>query len=280
MSVLRLYPQPVEQTPLKGLYLKLNLHRQAMDGDVLIYSNYIASVDGRISLRDADSGQFVVPEVIANKHDWRLYQELAAQSDVMITSARYFRQLAKGQAQDLLPVGQGEDYTDLLNWRRNQGMNVQPAIAIISNSLDIPVAALNKLHERDIYVFTTEQADATREETLKHCGAHIIHAGSSNGVDGKTLKQELANLGFRSAYMIAGPQVHATLIRSETLNRLFLTTYHTLLGGKEFHTFLQNELATPMSLELESLYLDTQPANQQMFAQYSLRYAQNQDLLP
>jgi len=271
MSVLRLYPEPQLQKPLEGLYLSLNLHRQAADGDVLIYSNYIASMDGRISLRDANSDQFVVPKAIANKRDWRLYQELAAQAGVTITSARYFRQLAQGQAQDLLPVGQGKDYADLLDWRHDQGLDFQPAVAIVSNSLDIPAAALDMVHGRDIYVFTTEQADPTWEMALKRHGAHVIHAGSAEGVDGGALRRKLAGLGFSSAYMIAGPQVHGTLIRAGALDRLFLTTHHTLLGGGAFHTILQGELAAPARLELKSLYLDAEPDNQQMFAQYSLR---------
>ncbi len=270
MSVLRLYPQPAAQVSLKGLYLELDLHRQAADGNVLIYSNYIASVDGRISLRDTNNGQFIVPEAIANKRDWRLYQELAAQADVMITSARYFRQLATGHAQDLLPIGQGEEYADLLDWRHNQGMNAQPAVAIISHSLDIPVAALDKIHERDIYVFTTEHADTVRALALKQHGAHIIHAGASGNVDGKALRRELAALGFRSAYMIAGSQVHATLIKAFALDRLFLTTRHTLLGGEAFHTILQHELIAPINLALESLYLDATLDSSQTFAQYFL----------
>jgi len=271
MSVLRLYPLPAGQTSLEGLYLGLNLHRQAADDDVLIYSNYIASMDGRISLRDTNTGQFIVPETIANKRDWRLYQELAAQAGVMITSARYFRQLAKGEAQDLLPVGQAPDYADLLDWRHAQGLDSQPAVAIVSNSLDIPAAALDVVYGRDIYVFTTEQADSKWEMALKRHGAHVIHAGGSEGVNGGTLRRQLAGLGFSSAYMIAGPQVHGTLIRAGALDRLFLTTHHTLLGGGAFHTILQGELAAPAQLELKSLYLDAEPENQQMFAQYSLR---------
>ncbi|MDQ6959507.1 MAG: dihydrofolate reductase family protein [Mariprofundaceae bacterium] len=269
MSVLRLYPTPQEQTLLEGLYLGLDLHRQAADGDVLIYSNYIASMDGRISLRDANSNQFIVPKTITNKRDWRLYQELAAQADVIITSARYFRQLAKGQAQDLLPVGKA--YADLLDWRHSQGLDSQPAIAIVSNSLDIPAAALDMVHGRDIYVFTTKQADPAWEMALKRHGAHVIHAGSSEGVDGGALRQRLAGLGFSSAYMIAGPQVHGTLIKAGALDRLFLTMHHTLLGGGAFHTILQGEIAVPSRLKLKSLYLDAEPDNQQMFAQYSLR---------
>ncbi|GMQ99748.1 MAG: hypothetical protein BMS9Abin18_0573 [Zetaproteobacteria bacterium] len=271
MSVLRLYPEPQLQKPLEGLYLSLNLHRQAADGDVLIYSNYIASIDGRISLRDANSDQFIVPKAIANKRDWRLYQELAAQADVMITSARYFRQLAQGQAQDLLPVGQGKDYADLLDWRREQGLDSQPAVAIVSNSLDIPAAALDMVHGRDIYVFTTEQVDPTWEMALKRHGAHVIHAGGAEGVNGGALRRKLAGLGFSSAYMIAGPQVHGTLIRAGALDRLFLTTHHTLLGGGAFHTILQGDLAASARLKLKSLYLDAESDNQQMFAQYSLR---------
>jgi len=269
MSVLRLYPLPAEQTPLEGLYLGLDLHRQAADGDVLIYSNYIASMDGRISLRDASSGQFVVPETITNKRDWRLYQELAAQADVIITSARYFRQLAKGQAQDLLPVGQA--YADLLDWRHSQGLDSQPAIAIVSNSLDIPVATLDMVHGRDVHIFTTEQAETSRKIALERHGAHVIYAGSTNeGVDGGVLRRQLAGLGFSSACMIAGPQVHGTLIKAGALDLLFLTTHCSLLGGNAFHTILQGELAVPSRFELKSLYLDAEPDNQQIFAQYSL----------
>lgn len=268
--MVRLHPAPREETPLAGLYLGLNLHRQAADGEVFIYSNYIASVDGRISLRDGGRGQCIVPEAITNKRDWRLYQELAAQSGVMITSARYFRQLARGEAQDLLPVGKSRDYADLPGWRRSEGLDAQPAVAIVSNSLDIPTKALDRVHDRDIYVFTTEQADPVREMALRRHGAHVIHAGSSEGVNGGTLRRKLAGLGFSSACMIAGPQVHGMLIRAGALDRLFLTTHHALLGGDAFHTILQGALPAPSRLELQSLYLDAELDSPQMFAQYSL----------
>jgi len=270
MSVLRLYPAPQEQRPIQGLYLELNLHRQAAAGEVLIYSNYIASMDGRISLRDAASGEFVVPASIANGRDWRLYQELAAQSDVMITSARYFRQLARGRAQDLLPIGREPAYRDLVAWRCAQGLEPQPAVAIVSASLDIPARALDMVHDRDIYVFTTECADPAWEKALKARGAHLVHAGGGEYVEGGALKRRLANLGFHSACMIAGPQVHATLIGERALDRLFLTMHGSLLGGSEYHTILQGDLAAPVRLELESLYLDAGPAGQQMFAQFIL----------
>lgn len=268
-SVLRLFPAPQEELPLEGLYLGLNLQRQAAEGDVLIYSNYITSLDGRIAIKNHDSGEFEVPNTIVNKRDWRLYQELAAQSDVMLTSARYFRQLEKGCAQDLLPVGPRDEYADVLDWRRTQGFADQPAVAILSNSLDIPPAVLGGITDRDIYVFTHEGAEPGKVAALGTQGVRVCIAGTSQ-VEGDLLKAQLAGFGFRSAYMIAGPQVHCTLLAAGALDRLFLTTYHRLLGGSEFHTMLGGNLPTSVRCELLSLYLDQAPGHPQSFAQFSL----------
>jgi len=45
----------------------------------------------------------MVPRAIANERDWRLFQELSAQADIFLTSGRYLREWAKGQAQEILP---------------------------------------------------------------------------------------------------------------------------------------------------------------------------------
>jgi len=266
-AVLRLFPAPQEELPLEGLYLGLNLHHRAAGGDVLIYSNYIASLDGRIAVRNTASGEFEVPEAIANKRDWRLYQELAAQADVMLTSARYFRQLEKGSAQDLLPVGTQDAYADVLDWRKSQGFAAQPAVAILSNSLDIPLAALAGIRERDIYVFTHAGVETGKVAALEARGVRVCIAGTSQ-VEGDVLKTQLAGFGFRSACMIAGPAVHRTLLAAGVLDRMFLTTHYSLLGGREFHTVLDNHLPSPVHLKLLSLYFD--PLQQQSFAQFSV----------
>ena len=87
MTVLQLYPPPQRKMSLNGLYLGLRLHREAVEGELFVYANFIASLDGRISLPDS-YGEQGVPSSLANKRDWRLYQELAAQADVMLTRAR------------------------------------------------------------------------------------------------------------------------------------------------------------------------------------------------
>jgi len=270
MSLLSLYPESGNKVELNKLYLKLNLHRQVADGDVLIYANYIASIDGRISLFHEASGEFEVPAAIANKRDWRLYQELAAQADVMITSARYFRQLAAGKAQDLLPVGQGPEYADLLDWRKEQGLRPQPDVVVISNSLDIPPSALDKLQDRRIFVLTGCHACPDRIKLLEKAGIRLF-VQKNGSVTGMDLKTWLIRSAYRSAYMIAGPEVHRTLIADRVLDRLFLTTHMCLLGGERFHTVLSDALESPARLYMMSLYLDQGEAESQLFAQYALQ---------
>ncbi len=259
MTVLQLYPAPQQEMALKGLYLCRQLQRQAALGDMLIYANYIASLDGRISLPDMHggaAGEQGVPAALANKRDWRLYQELAAQSDIMLTSARYFRQLAKGNAQDLLPVGTGEDYADLCAWRQAQGLTPQPDVAIVSASLDIPQAALEKVQDRRMLLLTTARAETAKIAALEAFGIKVMIAGE-HLVEGQQLKQALLAHGYRSAYMIAGPGLHTMLVQAGVLDYLFLTTRHMLLGGDDFSTMMQENLKHAVELELLSRYLDT-----------------------
>jgi len=265
----QLYPFSGNSKPLKGLYLSYQLHRRALAHDVFIYSNYIASLDGRIAVREQASGDYAVPAAIANLRDWRLYQELAAQADIMITSARYFRQLAKGCAQDLLPVGQGEAYDDLRCWREKEGLAPQADVMIVSSSLDIPLSSLSNLSDRKLWVVTTEQANPKQKEALQAMGVGILIAGEQR-VEGQKLREHLIELAYRSAYMIAGPQVHQTLLQANALNAMFLTTHLSLLGQDDFHTILQGNMS-PVSCALTSLYLDTE--GQQMFGQYSIMTA-------
>jgi len=223
---------------------------------MVMYSNYITSLDGRISLPDAH-GEQSVPATLANRRDWRLYQELAAQSDIMLTSARYFRQLAKGNAQDLLPVGAQAEYSDLRDWRSAQGLKAQPDVAIVSASLDIPEKALEKVQDRQVLVLSTERADDAKVAGLEALGIEVLICGRQR-VEGGLLKHTLVKHAYKSAYMIAGPALHATLISAGVLDYLFLTTRHMLLGGDDFSTIMQGNFGHVVELELLSRYHDNE----------------------
>ena len=255
--VTRLYPATGEEFPLEGLYLQHHLHLKGQPGTPFVYSNFITSLDGRIALGSSDSSTHTVPAATINPRDWRLYQELAGQADLLVTSGRYFRQCLTGEAQDQLPVGQQAEFGDIREWRLAQGLGEQPDIAILSGSLDIPLAALEPYRQRRILVITGEASDQTRVDALQASGIEVLRAGSSTVVDGSRMITQLAALGYRSIYAIAGPEVFYTLLGAKLINRLYLTVAQQLLGGEDFDTLTRGPLLTPaQGMSLVSLHHD------------------------
>ena len=257
-EILELYPATGEQHDLEGLYLSQNIRQQPGKEGVFIYSNFITSIDGRIGLPVAGKKTRQVPAATGNPRDWRLYQELATQADLLITSARYFRQSENSEAQDQLPVGSSGEFDDLREWRIKHGLKEQPDIAILSASLDIPVNALKAYRHRKVTIFTGQQADPDRCDTLlKNTHAEIVFCGSERNVDGALIRKHIKAQGYKFVYAIAGPSVHHTLAAGQALDRLYLTTVQKILGGREFDTIVWGDTFEPApSLSLASLYLD------------------------
>lgn len=243
---------------LNNLYLDQVISNCRDDGQPLIYSNYITSLDGRIALPGKGQSH-QVPEAIANPRDWRLFQELAAQADLLITSGRYFRQAAVAEAQSELPLGNSETFDDLRAWRLQQGLKPQPDIAIFSASLDIPAHSLDHYRNRQLYLFTGSAADPDKLEKLSAIPhVQVIFCGKDTGVDGSLVRDKLVELGYQRIYAIAGPSVLHTLINGNALDRLYLTTTHCLLGGTEFDTITWGtEFSPARAMPLRAMYLDT-----------------------
>ena len=256
-DLLQLYPLPTERLPLTGVYLDHPLHRIAASESGLVYSNFVTSLDGRIALPRPGKASHGVPPAISNARDWRLYQQLGAQADLLITSARYYRQYARGEAQDQLPVGPGEKFADLRQWRLDQGLSAQPDVAIFSASLDIPVDAVRAYSARRLHVVTGADAEPERVAVLRAAGVEVHFAGAGRSVDGARAIGSLQALGYRHIYVIAGSSVLYTLLRAGALQRLYLSFAHRLLGGEEFDTLTWGpELHPAPAPELRSLYYD------------------------
>ena len=276
LPVTQLLPPTGTARELQGLYLDEGLQGRGTTTRPFVYSNYVSSIDGRIALPSPDHRSHQVPPAIGNARDWRLFQELAAQADVLITSARYFRQAEVGEHQDQLPVGPDEDFADLRAWRLQQGLAAQPDVVILSNSLDIPVAALQGYAQRNLYLAVGSGNDLARAHSLTHAaGIELLQAGKGAAVDGATLIRELGRLGYRSVYAIAGPAVLNTLLRGRVLDRLYLTQAHRLLGGTEFDTLNWGPVLNgAVTLEPAHLYLDSHAPQgaSQLFAAYDCRY--------
>jgi riboflavin biosynthesis pyrimidine reductase len=257
-TVLQLYPPPQREVDLAGLYLQTPVSGTRDDRRVCVYTNFIASLDGRIAIEDAVTGKRGVPKLIANPRDWRLFQELAACADVLLVSANLIRELVQGKSRDNLPVSADPAFADLREWRVQQGLPRQPAVVILSIELNLPFEELGSALDRPVYVATGKQTDAEAVRKLERNGVRLIYAGEGNTVDGKHLIEQLAEQGFRNIYSIAGPTVLETLLRARVLDRIYLTQVHRVLGGDSYDTLFEGPLLQPPAdFELRALYHDS-----------------------
>ena len=257
VPIQQLYPRSEQDHALEGLYLRHHLHQRGAADTPFVYTNFISSLDGRIGVAAPGRDTHQVPPAIANPRDWRLFQELGAQADLLITSARYFREYAIGQAQDTLPVGAGQKFDDLRRWRLDQGLSPQPDIAVISASLDIPVQALQAYPHRRLHLLTGADAEPERIRALEQAGMEIHYVGDGHQADGARAVDALARAGYRSIYAIGGPHVLNTLLQAGRLDRLYLTFAGRILGGEDFSTFVFGSHLEPAPrLQLAQLHFD------------------------
>jgi Pyrimidine reductase, riboflavin biosynthesis len=225
----------------------------------LVYTNFISSLDGRIALINPHSRIKEVPEPIKNPRDWRLYQELGAQADILITSGKYVRAIAQGRVQECVRIGGDPENADLLAWRQAQGLSAHPAVAVISATLNIPLPASLLALEQPVYVIVGEQhrQDRGNIARLEKQGIQVIFAGQGDTVEGKRLVHALGERGFKSLYSIAGPQILHMLLQDRVLQRLYITLTHQILGSTNFSSLVRGPVLQPsLKLTLVSLYYD------------------------
>lgn len=269
-DLLQLLPGPTRSIPLRGLYLDDALRPKGAVSRPFVYASFIASLDGRISLPDPASRTHKVPGATANPRDWRLFQELMANADVLVTSGRYMRDLNAGVAQAGIPVSHKPEFTDLIEWRRSRGVADQPAVAIVSASLDVFIPA-GLPNERAVYVVTGADADRDKMAALEKENVRVLVAGDGARVEGYRLVSALAGEGFGNIDMVGGADLFNTLLADNVFNRLYLTQAHRLTGGRSFDTLVKGEqLNPPAALKLRALFLDTAGEVEQSFAVYDV----------
>jgi riboflavin biosynthesis pyrimidine reductase len=252
----RLYPLPARQVPLEGLYLGQNL-RAAGDPDrPFVYSNYVISLDGRIAVPLPERDEMGVPQQTSNPRDWRLFQELAVQSDAVLTSGRYLRDYAAGHAQEILNVYDDPRFKDLEGWRLEHGLEAYPALVVISRSLRFPVPDVLVSGGRRVLLVTTENADPERLRDLSQkCEVHQL---GKERVEGGRLIARLHSLGCRLVFNSTGPKVQHMLLAGAMIDRMYMTFANRVLGGDSYATIVEGPLFDPApGYRLNSAYLDT-----------------------
>jgi riboflavin biosynthesis pyrimidine reductase len=255
-TVQQLFPGPVRDLPLNNLYLSHDIRQLAAAADrPFVYANFVTSLDGRIAISREDDRQMIIPKNVANERDWRLFQELAAQADLIISSGRYLRDWAAGKAQEILQVDDPR-FADLRRWREQHGLPPHPDIAILSQSLTFPLPEVLTAEGRRFIVFTGRAPDPRRVKEIEAKAGKVLVVGEQS-VDGQLMFEQMRNLGYQSVYSAAGPKVLHTLLAADVLDRLYITLTNRLLGSAEFATIVDGPILSPSrSMEISTVYLD------------------------
>jgi riboflavin biosynthesis pyrimidine reductase len=226
-EVIQLFPER-KQLPLEGLYLKESLRTlPAQIGHPLVLTAYIMDRNGVVA-NTGENGKLQVPPELKNASDWSLFQELVAQSDLVISGSKYLKRVqASGSgAQDVLYAFEpGQKFEKLGQWRLDHGLKGrQPDLAFLSHTLDFQFPAGVLGTGRKVFVFTSYKMANSREAgALTDSGALVVGCGET-GVDGTRLVDYIEmDPGFRVVMNVTGPSVLALLLDAGRLDRLYLT---------------------------------------------------------
>ena len=256
--MLRLFPGQPEEVAVAGAYLSHRLHELGSEASPFVYASFVSSLDGRIALRDPATGESRLPAGLVSDTDFRLFLELQAQADCLITHGGYLRDLAAGRLDDVLQVGMQKAANGLARWRADNGLPPQPVVVVASASLEFPMPDSLARHGQRVFIATGAAAPPERVAHWRAAGYEVLIAGAGQSVEGAALLRELDMRGLRSHYLLAGPRMLDTMLRDGRLSRLYLTTAHRLLGGESFHSMLAgSELGKAGRLRLGALHYDS-----------------------
>lgn len=268
MNITQLYPQSKKYPRLRGLYLG-DEYLQA-DDSPRVYANFLSSMDGRIAV--IKDQQALLPNELTSQNDLRLFLELQAQADCLITHGGYLRSLAAGRLNNILHIGQSSEHADLADWRRKHSLTPQPLVVICSNSLQFQIP--DSLNPKDVWIATSQAGDATKATAWQKQGYKVIEAGVSR-VESDRLVEAVKAAGYRRLYLCAGPEIFESCLAKRCLDLCYLTLSLQLIGHAEFLTMLQGNFALHhCHLQLMRLILDqssqTDPA--QLYMTFNCHY--------
>lgn len=266
------------EVPLEGLYLGERLTELAAQiGRSLVLSDYLTDKHGVIA-KAAGEGQLAIPAELKNSSDWDRYQELMAQSDVIISSGAYFKRLKTSQ--DILyQFEPGHAFEALGQWRLDAGYGRRsPDVAIVTRQFDFELPEELRRDGRRIIIFTTDSmANSGKAKALRNANTFILGCGQA-GVDGGRMIAALSDdMGYRVIMMVSGPHVLALLLHAKRLDLLYVTeaqveipfddpaSVQTVLpGGKKIselqefhlaHQFIQDNVMTENGSRISQSFL-------------------------
>ena len=273
MQIVELYPQSGRERSLVGTYLSEGLHQLGTPETPFVYANFVSSIDGRIAVVEAHTNESYTLDELASGHDWRLFQELQAHATCLVTHGGYLRALAEQKFGDILQVGISKEAQDIGEWRHANGLTRQPAVAVVSTTLDFPLPESLQAHGQPVHILTTSAAPAERVRAWERRGYPVVVTGDGDVVKGEAMVRAVGALGYERLYLLTGPKMLETVIRDGVLSRLYLTMTHQVVGGEAFHTLVSGPaLGDAGRMRLRSLFYDKEApkGTGQWFAAFDL----------
>jgi len=212
---------------IEGIYLEFDLQGLAKKiGRPLVIANYICDKNDVIA-KKSENGEFQVAPELKNASDWRLFQELTAQADVIITGAGYLKRYASlgEKTQNVIDqFSEGGHFASLGQWRVRNGLKRNPDIVVVSRSLDFEIPSTAFADDRKVIIFTTFDGSASEKaKEYRKSGAAVVPAGKE-GVDGRVVLDYLTDNGkYKVIKMTTGPRVLQILLNADVLDELFIT---------------------------------------------------------
>ena len=265
-DIIQLHPNRREYRSVKGLYLSEKLREHPHRP--LVYANFSSSLDGRISVSSA--GVDRLPESLTNKNDLCLFLELLAQADCLLTHGSYLRARADGLLGDVLNLD-----NELDAWRRERKLAPQ-TVVVCSASLDFPPP--DDLETDRVVIATGQKHDPARARHWRSKGYRLITAGADAMVEADALIDQLvaqrSNDDLRTIYLVAGPKLLESALKTRQLDLLYLTLSHQLIGGDTFRTLIPGADLAHCRLQQKHLILDNSPAldHPQWFVKFECLY--------
>ena len=269
-QVHRLFPMPGAFSDLAGLYLGLEIYKCGSTKNPFVYANFLTSLDGRIALEN-ETGEAYLPRHLTTTSDFRLFLELQCQADCLITHGGYLRSLHAGRLGNILQVGVHPLGAELAAWRLSVGLSPQPAVVIVSASLDFPMhPSLTESGQRCL-IATGSRADPSKIAYWEAQGFEVFSAGRDLMVEAGLLVSEISARGYVRPYLIAGPDLLDSMVRERKISSIFQTISHQLLGGESFRTMVPGPMMGDLGhLKMETLYYDEGHGSVgQWFAQFT-----------
>ncbi|MEA1903735.1 MAG: dihydrofolate reductase family protein [Actinomycetota bacterium] len=192
--------------------------------------NMVESIDGATAVRGGATA-------LNDEDDRALFLALRAVADVVMVGAQTVR------SEDLGPVKMS---ADMMKARQANGVDGEPKLAILTNSLDIdPGHRVFSDQERRPMIITSNNADTEKLQSLSQV-ADIVHA---NRLDGQAIVEAVGPVDVLLCE--GGPSINSQLVESGMVDEINLTLSPIFALGHSKRIASGPELDPPTELKLD-----------------------------